>query len=192
MEYGLGQFAQNGFHRTSIEEICAESGVTTRYFYSLFGSKEALMLALFERIIDRCITAAQESYARTRQLKPQERVDAVVNAFVHAYVDDPRFARLGAITAVGATPTIEERRRQGVRELARLIEMIGQDFFHSLGLSVEWGPGIPLAVVGGANELIYGWLSRPERRPTKDLILELTEFFDIVLRGLLERNQVSL
>lgn len=191
LEHALERFARQGFHRTTIEELCSASGVTTRYFYQLFGSKETLMLALLERIMHACVTAAQQSYSASQERAPRERIDAVVNAFTHAYTDDPRYAKVGAIAAVGATPAIEERRRQSVRDLANLIEAIGQDFFRGLGLSVTWGTGIPLAVVGGANELIYAWTCSANCDSSDTLIRELNEYFDILLRGLLERNQVT-
>jgi AcrR family transcriptional regulator len=42
-------FAECGFHGVSIAELCARAGYTTGAFYSNYGSKDELFLALFTR-----------------------------------------------------------------------------------------------------------------------------------------------
>ncbi|MCQ4081050.1 TetR/AcrR family transcriptional regulator [Streptomyces sp. RB6PN25] len=42
-------FAEHGFHGVSIAELCARAGYTTGAFYSNYGSKDELFLALFTR-----------------------------------------------------------------------------------------------------------------------------------------------
>ncbi|MGW2938035.1 TetR/AcrR family transcriptional regulator [Streptomyces sp. NPDC001156] len=42
-------FAKDGFHGVSIAELCARAGYTTGAFYSNYGSKDELFLALFTR-----------------------------------------------------------------------------------------------------------------------------------------------
>jgi AcrR family transcriptional regulator len=42
-------FAEHGFHGVSIAELCTRAGYTTGAFYSNYGSKEELFLALFTR-----------------------------------------------------------------------------------------------------------------------------------------------
>ncbi|MEU6772612.1 TetR/AcrR family transcriptional regulator [Streptomyces sp. NPDC046759] len=42
-------FAEHGFHGVSIAELCTRAGYTTGAFYSNYGSKDELFLALFTR-----------------------------------------------------------------------------------------------------------------------------------------------
>ncbi|WP_345653945.1 TetR/AcrR family transcriptional regulator [Streptomyces siamensis] len=42
-------FAEHGFHGVSISELCARAGYTSGAFYSNYGSKDELFLALFTR-----------------------------------------------------------------------------------------------------------------------------------------------
>ncbi|WP_405015939.1 TetR/AcrR family transcriptional regulator [Kitasatospora sp. NBC_00070] len=53
----LATFAAHGFHASTIEQICEAAGYTRGAFYSNFGSKDELFLALFDdhsaRIVSR-------------------------------------------------------------------------------------------------------------------------------------------
>jgi AcrR family transcriptional regulator len=42
-------FARQGFHRTSVQDICREAGISAGAFYVYFPSKEALIAGLSER-----------------------------------------------------------------------------------------------------------------------------------------------
>ncbi|WP_329569617.1 TetR/AcrR family transcriptional regulator [Kitasatospora sp. NBC_01266] len=55
LESALAAFAENGFHATSIEQICERAGYTRGAFYSNFSSKEELFLALFDAHSERVI-----------------------------------------------------------------------------------------------------------------------------------------
>jgi AcrR family transcriptional regulator len=49
-------FARNGFHQSSMQEICAEAGMSPGNLYRYFGSKEEIIAAICER--DRADAAA--------------------------------------------------------------------------------------------------------------------------------------
>jgi AcrR family transcriptional regulator len=52
--------AGNGFHAVGMAEIGAEAGVTGSAIYRHFGSKSAVLAALFDRVIDRLLAQAQQ------------------------------------------------------------------------------------------------------------------------------------
>ncbi|TCJ24149.1 TetR/AcrR family transcriptional regulator [Nocardioides jejuensis] len=47
LEAGLALYGTQGFAATSIDAVCAEAGLTKRYFYESFGSAEALLTAVY-------------------------------------------------------------------------------------------------------------------------------------------------
>ncbi|MFJ4650097.1 TetR/AcrR family transcriptional regulator [Nocardia sp. NPDC088792] len=49
LDAALELFAEQGFGATSIPEICARAGLTKGAFYSNYGDKDELFLALFDR-----------------------------------------------------------------------------------------------------------------------------------------------
>jgi AcrR family transcriptional regulator len=50
-------FVQNGFHQTSMQEICAEAGMSPGNLYRYFSSKEAIIAGIAER--DRAEVASE-------------------------------------------------------------------------------------------------------------------------------------
>ncbi|NUR95181.1 MAG: helix-turn-helix transcriptional regulator, partial [Kribbellaceae bacterium] len=55
LEGALEVFAERGFHGASVEDICERAGFTRGAFYSNFGSKDELVLALFQATTDRLL-----------------------------------------------------------------------------------------------------------------------------------------
>jgi AcrR family transcriptional regulator len=58
------QFSTNGYDAASVDEICAEAGVSKGAFYHHFPSKQAVFLALFEdwlKGVDAGLEAARQS-----------------------------------------------------------------------------------------------------------------------------------
>ena len=55
LDGALEVFAERGFHGASVEDICDRAGFTRGAFYSNFGSKDELVLALFQATTDRLL-----------------------------------------------------------------------------------------------------------------------------------------
>jgi AcrR family transcriptional regulator len=53
-------FARNGYHSVSMAEIGAAAGITGSGIYRHFGSKSALVVALFDRVIDGLLADERE------------------------------------------------------------------------------------------------------------------------------------
>ena len=61
MESSIKLFSNRGFNAASVDDICAEAGVSKGAFYHHFESKQALFLALLDgwlKTIDNAIDAA--------------------------------------------------------------------------------------------------------------------------------------
>ncbi|MEU8515344.1 TetR/AcrR family transcriptional regulator [Kitasatospora sp. NPDC048722] len=75
-------FLTVGFARTSIEDVCAAAGYTRGAFYSNFGSKEDLLLALFDEQAAGRIAQLEELAAACEALAPRERARRLVEALL--------------------------------------------------------------------------------------------------------------
>jgi AcrR family transcriptional regulator len=60
--------ARNGYHAVSMAEIGAAAGITGSGIYRHFESKSALLVALFDRVIDRLLEEEQEIVAEETDL----------------------------------------------------------------------------------------------------------------------------
>ncbi|MER7673361.1 TetR/AcrR family transcriptional regulator [Kitasatospora sp. NPDC096128] len=75
-------FLTVGFARTSIEDVCAAAGYTRGAFYSNFGGKEDLLLALFDDQAAERMAELERLAAACEALAPPERARLLVEALL--------------------------------------------------------------------------------------------------------------
>lgn len=92
VEAGLTVIAGCGMAGTTIEAVCAEAGLSKRYFYEHFRSREQLFAALADGLIEQILTEAIVAVRTGRDLN--ERLRAALGGVVTFLTGDPRRARL--------------------------------------------------------------------------------------------------
>src|SRR6516162_9996711 len=73
MEAGLELFGTLGYARTSIRAVSAAASLNSRYFYESFSSREDLLIAVYQRIVDDIFKRATEAIAQEHTLEGQAR-----------------------------------------------------------------------------------------------------------------------
>jgi AcrR family transcriptional regulator len=145
--------AEHGIAAVTAEQVCQLAGLTKRYFYQSFASRDALLDSCAELLFTHLrMTMEAALEAPTRQ----ERVDRVARAVVHALASDPAWARL--YRECPAFPNLRKRQQRAVDEftdrMARdAIPFVGRtspDAQRTLATRV---------VVAGATDLIISWLN---------------------------------
>jgi AcrR family transcriptional regulator len=153
LDVALEQFGTLGFNGTSIEGLCRESGVAARYFYALFGGREALFVALYEELVaglaQRVATAVAESPPVA-----EDAARAAFSAIADAYEHDPRVARIVLVEVLSVSPEVERHRRAAIRRFAELIEQLTGQLMEAGALPPRSLRLTSLAVVGAATELL--------------------------------------
>ncbi|WP_067841085.1 TetR/AcrR family transcriptional regulator [Nocardia lijiangensis] len=178
MDAALELFGTQGYAATSIERLCTVANVSTRSFYEDVGSREALLIALVDRINTRAVARASEALARTGNEPLSSRVAAGFRAYLEVTCADRRSARVCYVEVVGVSPAVEEWRREQRRLLSALL--IGE-----AERAVAHGETKPrrfdlfaLAVIGAVNslaqELVHS--TQPEARISLDDIGEEIAF----------------
>jgi len=71
-------FVRNGFHRTSMQHILAESGLSAGAVYRYFASKDEIMSAIAEETIGQVITRISDTLDADPPAPPAELLDAVL------------------------------------------------------------------------------------------------------------------
>lgn len=182
LETALELFARQGYQNTPIEQLCAEARVTTRHFYEAFAGREALLLALYERIVTETQAAVRAALQKPR-LDIRARVAAGVRAFMLAYVSDRRRAQVGVLEVVGVSPAVEQRRRAVIHEFAGVLEGYA-DSLVAQGLlpQRDYHP-VSVALVGGINELLAEWLMAGDPAGLSRLQEVILELMQALLLG---------
>ena len=113
-------FGTVGFAGTTIEMLCRAAGLHPRYFYEQFDTREALLMAAYDRHVEAVratvVAALDDAPADSRR-----RVEAGLRAFVDGTLADERLARINYFEMVGVSPEVEARRREVLRSYADLI-----------------------------------------------------------------------
>jgi AcrR family transcriptional regulator len=116
-EAALARFVRDGFDATSITDIAADVGVTTRTFYRYFASKDEVLFADYEDRLD--------WFRRALSVRPRnEPLVASVRAAVESFPDDPALvAEIARLRTEGLDPErIEPHIRRVESQLGREIE----------------------------------------------------------------------
>lgn len=87
---GLQLFGTRGIAATRVDDICAEAGLTKRYFYESFGSPDDLVQAVLEDVLADLTERVLPPIAEGGWLDPRP----AISTFVNALLDDPRLVRL--------------------------------------------------------------------------------------------------
>ncbi|MBN8867208.1 MAG: helix-turn-helix transcriptional regulator [Solirubrobacterales bacterium] len=112
IEAGIELFGTRGYASTPVKAICEEAGLTERYFYEAFESREDLLDAIYSILIGDCAKATVEALNDAPD-DFEASMRAGLTAFASEFTRDPRRARIQEIEVVGVSPELEKRRRSG-------------------------------------------------------------------------------
>jgi AcrR family transcriptional regulator len=156
LEAGLELLGRDGWNATTVRAVCAEAGLTERYFYESFANRDELLVAIFDRVAAEAATAVLEAVeAAPHDARAKAR--AAIGSFVELLTDDPRRARAMLIESIG-NPVLERRREESIRNFAALMAEQARRFYGAGTLSERDAELTALALVGGLSELLVAWL----------------------------------
>ena len=85
--------ARNGFHSVSMEEIGEAVGITASAIYRHYDSKTAVLVAMFDRVIDRLLGEGQQ-LAADPHADPRQALIRLIEGQIDFVVDDRDVARV--------------------------------------------------------------------------------------------------
>lgn len=174
LEATLAVWATQGDGRVTMTRICAEAGLTERYFYESFAHLDDALTAVMDAIAEEVETARHEA-ADGAGADPAARVRASVHAFVALVAADPRKGRVALIEAVGRPPQ-RARRTQLLRQFAgRAAEEVRA--LHGLAWSEREAELTGLLFIGGLAELVTAWLDGSLESTPDEIVEAATAMF---------------
>jgi len=149
-------FAERGFHGASVEDICERAGFTRGAFYSNFGSKDELVLALFQATTDRLL---EQIGALLPDLanQPGTLLDAVLGLLDEAAGDQRQWHlistefTLHALRNPEAARALNRQRAMFRSSLTKLVEEISETSGMRLSVPAEQFVRLVIAVHEGAR-----------------------------------------
>src|SRR5436190_9721470 len=114
--------ADKGYHQTTMQDVCEESGLSYGAIYRYFASKEDILIAIFERIAEVSRGIVEQA---TQTADPRNALEAI-GRVTFSYFDQPNFEFVTR-TDIEIWPemmrsnALRERFREGVRYWHRVV-----------------------------------------------------------------------
>lgn len=115
-------FAEEGFGKASVEDVCARAGYTRGAFYSNFVSLDEMFLAMWQQRTDALLAAAAAALDETAAAQVTSLEDGI-DRFLEVVVVDDHWYRVQAEFSAHALRVPELRRVVAERE-ARIAELL--------------------------------------------------------------------
>jgi AcrR family transcriptional regulator len=174
LEAGVRVIGESGWQSTTVRAVCAEAGLTERYFYESFDDREALLLAVFDQVIAD-VAAAILGAVEDAPMDAEARARAAIGAFVDLVADDPGRARVMLVEATGSE-ALHERRLEAIGSFARLVRDQASEFYGLRRGSVDVEMSAH-ALVGAVAQLLIAWLSGQVDVSRDRIVEHLTALF---------------
>lgn len=173
---GLEVFAARGWDGATVRDVCRTAGLSQRYFYDHFASKQELFLAVCAGIADDT-EALVDAAARAPGREPLERVAGVLAALADYFAADPRRVRVALVESM-ATPELRVFRAgllaTASDRAAGLMRSLHPDPAHAdlrgIALSAR-------VLTGGIAELLVGAASTGTPPARGELVSHLTRLY---------------
>ncbi|HMY27516.1 MAG TPA: TetR/AcrR family transcriptional regulator [Agitococcus sp.] len=182
MASALELFGTVGYLPTTVEKLCAHAKVTPRHFYEHFKDREAILIAVFNDILQQSKHAVL-SQMLNGELSLEQRFVAGVNAFLSAHLEDLRRVKITTQEILGVSQRVEAARNAAITEFALLIESY-------LGLWVAAGklPArnykvLAFGLVGAMHELQIAWLNKQVPQEKAVLVEEMAFLMSCLVKG---------
>ena len=166
---GLSVIGGQGYAAASVRSICAEAGLTERYFYESFANREALLAEVYKTqtrfLKDRMLAAFEKSERNSAAF-----ARAGLQAFFDTLYQNPDVARLLLFEILGVSDTIDLLYYEAMEEFAVLIRTLTQ----SLGLAdISGVPNqdmIYAGLVGAVLQIARRWALTNYREPVSSFV----------------------
>lgn len=179
IEAGRLLFSQVGYRKTTMRALCAEAGLTDRYFYESFGSIEDLLVAVYEELMGEMqarIMAALQAAGQS----PEALVDTGLDAFFQQ-VEDTAAARVIWLEVLGVSPRVDQVYNRGTRNFADFMLMLSRTIAPQWPVTDEVARVVAMGMIGAASEAAKDWLMSGYQQPREHLVQGIA----LVFKGIL-------
>jgi AcrR family transcriptional regulator len=156
VEATLEVWGRDGGPKVTMTRVCAEAGLTERYFYESFDHLDAALIAVMDdiagQIAERSVAALSAADGG-----PADRVRAGIGAFVEILTDDPRKGRVAIVEAI-SIDALRPHRAELLRRFAELSAREARELYGAAAWGESEGRMAATMFIGGVAELVTAWI----------------------------------
>ena len=114
-------FGERGYVGTTTDAVARAAGVSQPYVVRMFGTKEALFLAVLDRALTRLVATFRAAIAENPQSPPEEIHERIGASYADLLTDRGLLLSLMHAFVLGSDPEIGRAARRGFLEVYRLL-----------------------------------------------------------------------
>src|SRR5215218_8776846 len=163
--------AELGYQQLTIGKLLGRAGISKLTFYELFDSKEQCFAAAYDESIAQAFERIESACAAEALAPAEQRLGATIDALLEFFSEEPAVARMCVVEVLAAGPAGRERR------LATMMEGLLAE------VRPDLGPIAARALVGGAEEVVFGAIDRGQTAELPQLAAEIADTQLKLIRG---------
>lgn len=156
-------FAEKGYHGTVVDDIIRASDSSKGGFYFHFPNKQAIFLALVDKLVPRLAAAIDRAIAD--ETDPVAQLDAALRTVLETFARHRQLSKILLIEAVGLGHGFDEKLMRTRGRFAAMIQSYLDQAVAAGAIAPQDTEVISWAWFGAINELVVRWLAtrQPER-----------------------------
>jgi AcrR family transcriptional regulator len=167
---GVACFGRLGYHASTVRAICAEAGLTDRYFYESFRGTEDLLCAAFTELAQALLQSLLDAIAQAPNGQ-DAAIDACLQRYF-AFMRDPLAARVLLMEVLGVSPTVDALYQRTNAEFAKRI------LVPWIEAAAEGGPPrargddrvLSIALAGAVTSAATLWVLSSYKQPAAQMV----------------------
>lgn len=173
VESALEIWQEQGWAAVTMRGVCAQAGLTDRYFYESFADRDALLGTVWDQMRDQTLAMLVDAIDAVADRGALEQLRAALDAVVHHIADEPARAQIIFGDHAGSA-VLEQRRRDTVQMATELMMGMARPFLRegaderALRINVLLG-------IGGFVELMLAWRSGLVEATTDQIVDHLAD-----------------
>jgi AcrR family transcriptional regulator len=180
---GFESFGTEGYVKTTIKTICSLSGLTERYFYESFESKEELLIAVYRQLTDEMVRDSV-TILENGSLSALESSGQSLTAFYRYFREDPRRAQIRFFEILGVSRAVDEEYHAATGLLVEILKRYLIMAFPGLTRERLDRSKAPIGLAGAMVMICAEWVLDGYKTPIEDIVRESMDFFLVLGRHL--------
>lgn len=194
VEAGLTVIGTQGFNAATVRVLCAEAGLTERYFYESFANREALLAAVYEQCIEHLTNAMLGAIQTVQPPAPDTMAHAGLTTFFATLKRDRRIGRLLFIEILGVSKDVDNLYRRATFSFTELLLQVSRPLYPGGRVPVRDEEMFATGLVGVIIMIATRWILGGYDKPLDVVVESSLDIFNAVnaqLVALAQKNNLT-
>jgi AcrR family transcriptional regulator len=177
IDAGLAVFGEQGYHNSTVRDVCKQAQLTSRYFYENFDGMEALFKAVYTSVNRELMQTTIMSLASC-QPDPEKLAEAALRNFLEFIRQDPHRARVALIDALNVGEGMNILADKASQDFAHLIAGFMHQMFPKLDAQGKLNfKMLANGLVGANTRIATQWVADRCKAPLEDVLANTLTLF---------------